>query len=588
MFAKIKAKLMNQKLSRKLIIISFVALVLPTFIISIIASYMIRAGYLQNEQKKAEVNMAIAKARVDKNIEMMMMTAKNVSSYYDNIDFATSYTDDTSVLDLIEFKYQAIKMQNAIESNPYIYQMRIFLGNDTMPEIYPIFFHASRIVHSEWYQTIEDKPIWRIGHTNDFAVTQMPQPERKLVSYITSIYDSKGKAAGYIEVSMFLDVFLLGVDWDESAPKIMLLTREDAAYYCEQDTLFFSGINTAQITGEGQGAIWDIQSQPYIVQQEYVNSSAWVLLSFTPIGDVQQQTDRVLVMFMLALIMLCVFLLWAVRKLILNNFARLYGVIDAIEEVGQGNLDVQIVQQGNDEVASIAKHMLHVVEKIKSLIQKNHRQEMAAQTTELHALQSQINAHFIYNVLETISMMAELNDNYEVCEAVTNLGSLLRYSMKWERDVVTLFDEIEYIGNYISLINYRYDRQTHLHQNIPRVFYGLSIPKMTLQPIIENVIHHGADSLDKDTDITIYCYEKNKTAYIEILDNGKGIPTEQLRALNKNIKGNKETVSVTAGNGIALANVNSRIVLYFGDEYGVTVESEENVYTKVIVKLPYN
>lgn len=139
-----------------------------------------------------------------------------------------------------------------------------------------------------------------------------------------------------------------------------------------------------------------------------------------------------------------------------------------------------------------------MLDTIERLMNENLARELLMKNSEIKALQNQINVHFIYNVLESIKMMAEIDEKYEISDAVTSLGKLLRYGMKFSSKNVTVEQEIEYIRNYLDLINLRFDFEIILAINIPQFIYKQEIPKMTLQPIVENAIYHGIEELAED------------------------------------------------------------------------------------------
>ena len=144
-----------------------------------------------------------------------------------------------------------------------------------------------------------------------------------------------------------------------------------------------------------------------------------------------------------------------------------------------------------------------MLDNIQVLMREKIQQEVLVKNTEIKALQNQINAHFIYNVLESIKMMAEIDEKYEISDAITALGELLRYNLKWVSSNVTIREEVAYIRNYIRLMNLRYDFAIILSVNIDDDIYSQSIPKMSLQPIVENAILHGIAELGEDATIYI-------------------------------------------------------------------------------------
>jgi two-component system sensor histidine kinase YesM len=226
-----------------------------------------------------------------------------------------------------------------------------------------------------------------------------------------------------------------------------------------------------------------------------------------------------------------------------------------------------------------------MLDTIERLMNENLARELLMKNSEIKALQNQINVHFIYNVLESIKMMAEIDEKYEISDAVTSLGKLLRYGMKFSSKNVTVEQEIEYIRNYLDLINLRFDFEIILAINIPQFIYKQEIPKMTLQPIVENAIYHGIEELAEDSSIYIKGYVEGEDILIEITDSGKGMNQATIEQLQKKIAGEIESGG-GSGNGIGLKNVQDRIRISFGPRYGISLYSKEHCYTKVVVRLP--
>lgn len=222
---------------------------------------------------------------------------------------------------------------------------------------------------------------------------------------------------------------------------------------------------------------------------------------------------------------------------------------------------------------------------INALVEQTIDQEMHLKNVEFKALQNQMNAHFIYNVLESIKMMAEIEEKYEISDATTALGKLLRYTMKWTDRHVTLREEIEYIFHYLKLINLRFDYEVQLMMDLPECIYDQSIPKMSLQPIIENAIYHGFEELSENRTLYMSAKVLKNEYMIEIMDTGNGMSKEMLEKLYQKLEGKIEAHS-TIGNGIGLKNVQDRIKMSFGAQYGISIESKENVYTKVKLLMP--
>jgi two-component system sensor histidine kinase YesM len=219
-------------------------------------------------------------------------------------------------------------------------------------------------------------------------------------------------------------------------------------------------------------------------------------------------------------------------------------------------------------------------------MEENIQREVLVKNSEISSLQNQINAHFIYNVLESIKMMAEIDEEYEISDSITALGKLLRYSMRWISGNAVLRDELEYIRNYLTLINLRYDFEVILSVNLPEELLDQEIPKMSLQPIVENAVLHGIEPVAEDTTVYIKGWEQDGEFVIEVTDSGRGMTPEELEHLREGIRGKVQPAGGGKGNGIGLKNVEDRIQLSFGKQYGLEIYSEYGKYTKVAIRLP--
>ncbi len=289
--------------------------------------------------------------------------------------------------------------------------------------------------------------------------------------------------------------------------------------------------------------------------------------------------------FFLVMLLLIPFLAAGINVVVKTVLRQFYRIIDAIKRVQTGDLSVVIEDCGTDEMGELGSQVNKMLTEINHLMKEQIDKELLVKNSEIKALQNQINAHFIYNVLESIKMMAEIEEQYDISEAVTTLGKLLRYSMRWTAGTVTVAEEIEYIKNYLKLMNIRFDYEIYLSLNIPDRIYAQQIPKMSLQPIVENAIYHGIEQMAEDTNIYIKGLIEGNDCIIEITDAGRGMSEEEVARLYKKISGEIETTG-GSGNGIGLKNVQDRIKMNFGEEYGIEIASKLGCYTKIMVRIP--
>ena len=226
-------------------------------------------------------------------------------------------------------------------------------------------------------------------------------------------------------------------------------------------------------------------------------------------------------------------------------------------------------------------------------VQWNHEEEekliMVKRRVEISALQSQINPHFLYNTLDSIRSKALLDGQNEIASMTEILSKFFRYCISNEESLVKIREEINHINDYYYIQKYRFEDRVNMEIYLEsEEINDYYIPKMTLQPLVENAMIHGLEKLAAHGKILLQVKETERKLIITISDNGKGMDQEQLEALNKRMKMqlvNAETIG-KRHNGIALTNVNSRIKITFGEEYGIHYRSIENGGTDAVITIP--
>lgn len=249
---------------------------------------------------------------------------------------------------------------------------------------------------------------------------------------------------------------------------------------------------------------------------------------------------------------------------------------------------------------NLSDHIIFV-KNIKSLAEtysnqkmKENYAEMFDKQAELAALQSQINPHFLYNTLESIRGQALIDDNADIAKMVEALAAFFRYSISRKAELVTLRDELANIQNYMMILRYRFNNRFSLEIIIDdedKKAYDYFIPKLILQPVVENAIFHGLEECLEGGLVTIEVIETENSLILTVSDNGKGMDNKTLSDINKRIrfaneyKDSKKDIN-HRNTGIALPNIHKRIQLLFGEEYGVNVYSTLNQGTDVEITIP--
>ncbi|WP_181592891.1 histidine kinase [Paenibacillus sp. YN15] len=236
-------------------------------------------------------------------------------------------------------------------------------------------------------------------------------------------------------------------------------------------------------------------------------------------------------------------------------------------------------QMRTDEVGYLQRRFTVMIQRIQYLIRENYEKQLALKDTEYKALQAQINPHFLYNTLSSINWMARRNDQTDISKMVEALSRLLRISISEKASVISLGEEADILRDYMHIQQIRYTDRLAFRIMIPAGYDNCPIPKLTLQPIVENAIKHGVEMMLEPCCITVQAMEEENALCIVITDNGPGMDEETVRRLNR-------FEYKSQGTGIGLKNIHERLQLLFGADYGIHCDSSPGGGTAVTVRLP--
>lgn len=253
-------------------------------------------------------------------------------------------------------------------------------------------------------------------------------------------------------------------------------------------------------------------------------------------------------------------------------------VMTGAKAIGDGQLDYQIPDPREDEIGQIARSVNRMGSYINTLVEDSYKKELARQTSELNLLQEQINPHFLYNALSSISSLALCNKDKDTNRALVCLSEFYRISLNKGKQELTIREEIRLLDSYLKIQQVRFGDVIRVEYELDETLLERKVVKLALQPVVENSIHHGRTDDSDVFHILIRLFEEEEKTIFEVIDDGCGIEQEKLLAL-------QESMNQSEG-GYGLKNVNIRIKLRYGMAYGLFVESEPGVGTKVRIELP--
>lgn len=322
----------------------------------------------------------------------------------------------------------------------------------------------------------------------------------------------------------------------------------------------------------------------------------WQVVSSTPDTDLnveQDQMKRFLLLVISVLVVVSTALATFVSRTISSPLKRL---IQQMRQVERGNFRGLLHVKSYEEINILVASFNQMVNRMDELIERVKAVSISEKNAQLLALQSQVNPHFLYNTLDMIYWMLDEKGNERLGKVVLSLSHLFRYSSHWEgSSEVWLRDELEQIRDYLTIIEARLEGRVSVEIDVDPVWEHIRLPKMTLQPVIENAVKHGLERLDRPGVLCVYAKADDRRLCLYVEDNGSGMEPHVLDRLRRSLGANtvpagEEAAAAKVGEarrgGIGLQNVHRRLGLMFGEAYGLQIDSSPGTGTTVTISMP--
>ncbi len=323
----------------------------------------------------------------------------------------------------------------------------------------------------------------------------------------------------------------------------------------------------------------------------YITEPSWRIVTYIPLNqlysDVQDLRNRIIVLCLGSILILSIVSIYMSFDMI----KPINQLVKAMKGMNIDNISKSYIEiERKDELGFLHKTFNTMAKEIDHLVTWIYREQITRKEAEIKALQSQINPHFLFNTLESINWMAQLNNVPEISDTVADLSTLMEASIGRDDRLITIEEEFMYIDKYIALLKRRFEDRITLNKEVDPMVLYVKIPRLLIQPLIENAVYHGVENNRGKGIITLAAKIQEDLLIIEVIDNGNGISPEDLVKLNKGLEMDNDayfkSLSDKKNKSIGIDNVNRRIKLFYGEKYGVKIESKVNIYTKVSVSLP--
>ncbi|MEK0313884.1 cache domain-containing sensor histidine kinase [Cohnella sp. 56] len=316
-----------------------------------------------------------------------------------------------------------------------------------------------------------------------------------------------------------------------------------------------------------------------------LQDAGWYILKEVPLRlytDQIYKMQRAIALFFIAslLIMFALSYVW-LRKIM----KPLHVLSGKMKDMSRGELGVTFEHVPDNELGTVIRRFNEMSLSIVELIDKNNSMQEQKRETEIESLQYQINPHFLYNTLNMVRWMANMKKTDDIERSIVALGNLLRPVFSSKDPMCELRDELAYLTHYISIINMRFNDSVEFDIDVDEATAACLVPRFILQPLVENSIASGQREEEQEIFISIHAESDGEELRIVVSDSGKGIAPGLLEQLNRSLASGEAYESAGGGSGIGLRNVNSRIRLYFGEQYGLRFVPRDRG-AEVVVRMP--
>lgn len=363
---------------------------------------------------------------------------------------------------------------------------------------------------------------------------------------------------------------------------IYILDQDGSIVYHPRQQLIYSGMKQEllqEVMESNVSSILTEDGKLYTISHSEVTD--WTVVGVSDVAELMAGTDAARLIYVIVALVLF-FIALVLAYLLSSEITRpIKSLEHSMKEVERGNFDqVKLENQENNEIGSLTRSFQIMTGEIQNLMRQSEQEQRAKRKYELKVLQSQISPHFLYNTLDSIIWMAEWGKNKEVVTMTSSLAKLLRRTISNEQELVTIREEIDCTEAYLTIQKMRYKDKLEYSIAVEPEVEQEKIVKLLLQPLVENAIYHGIKYKEGKGNIEIRGYRKDGLIRLEVEDDGNGMDADTLSHIFE------KHVRDTRSNGVGVSNVNERIRLFYGAEYGLQYESEPGKGTRAILVIP--
>ena len=580
----------NRFIRNKIIIIYLPLIIVPLFVFAYISTMISTNEFVDKTKENVAENMGLIITRIEGILDNSQNCANilviNINRVFDQKNYIEkNRINELKLKSLINNELTfALLVFPEVQSATFIHHDgRIYstLYNADLERDRDILYDSGLIKAVE---NSESKDNWFPMQRREFLVEDKHKAVLTLVKKVNNI--ESGERLGYIVINISEETIAsIYRDIGLKNNGTYLITDKDGIIISARSKAdMFNPIgNTKMIhwikRGGSISEISQVNGEKMLAIVNPFPQMNWRLVSIIPLDELTAENSKLVVLTFLIAALCLVFAIFGailLSKLIANPIVKLTGHMLKKD----GSTDLYPEPGYKDEIGLLASGFNTMISRNKELLARINDEQKKKREYELSLMQLQMKPHFLYNTLDVICRLADMDRNREVRKATKALADFYRVALSKGKEIITVREEISNVENYLSIQKIRYSHVFDYEVCINEDILGCKIPKLTIQPLVENSIYHGLKMAGKKGKIVIEGCKVDNTALIKVMDDGTGISDERLKQIFNS--SDLDTSSISFG----LKNLDERVKIFYGEEYGISIRSQKGAGTEVSVTIP--
>ncbi|HJB50696.1 MAG TPA: sensor histidine kinase [Candidatus Anaeromassilibacillus stercoravium] len=583
---KMKDLLLNVSLRTRMLLSNIVVALIPFLMFSIVSGSI----FLDHAQKTAEEHSVQLIHQVSNSMDVYVETIEKMVNYIQlelqDTPFFTMETEDAPGWES-ETDYIRSVLENVANSHREVAGIFIATKEDLYVSTGMSRISRDPFQNERWYREASENPeeIQLISVvTGRNIVTNRSYSIDDVFSLAKAVQDPEtGEVLGVILLDIRHDIIQSSINGVTIGEKgfVFVMDQEDNIVYTPVNGIVYR-VNPKWVKAMEPMSV-QIQGGSYQIRSELSPYTGWRTVGVFSMDEVMSSVNTIVY-----ILFTCVIISLVLVVIVSFKFSRtltnpIFKLKRLMKQAESGDLTVRFNFQHNDEIGELGQSFNHMIARIDQLIQMVYVEQENKRTAEMKSLQEQIKPHFLYNTLDTISWMARDYDAEDIVRLVDALTNMFRIGLSHGKDIITVKEEITHVSNYLYIQKIRYKDKLNYVIHVDESLYAIEVPKLILQPLVENAIYHGVKAKRGGGTITITGVPEGENLVFTVQDNGAGMPQEKVEELNRRMS---ERSVLDEQKSFGLFYIRERIQLCYGKGYGVHVESALGEGTRVTITLP--